>query len=92
MPDRDRTVVARWSSPVGARSYGRSMASRQSPVDRLASLGLDRPEPGAEDGHVVDSHLHGDDDSICPRCLQWIDGRDYVRRTGYGLLQHEVCP
>lgn len=40
---------------------------------------------------LIDSHLHGDDDSICPRCLTWIDERDFVRRTAYGLLQHEVC-
>ena len=41
---------------------------------------------------LVDSHLHSDDDAICPRCLQWIEERDYVRRTAFGLLQHEVCP
>jgi hypothetical protein len=41
---------------------------------------------------LVDSHLHSDDDAICPRCLLWIEERDFVRRTGFGLLQHEVCP
>ena len=24
--------------------------------------------------------------------LQWIEEREYVRRTAYGPLQHEVCP
>ncbi|MCW2673913.1 MAG: hypothetical protein JWP14_2502 [Frankiales bacterium] len=41
---------------------------------------------------LVDSHLHTEDDAICPRCLTWIEERDYVRQTVYGLLQHEVCP
>ena len=40
----------------------------------------------------VDRHLHTDDDAICPRCLRWIDGRDFVRQTAFGPLQHEVCP
>ena len=62
---------------------------RPSPIDRLSGLGLERPLDGAE---TVDGHLHGDGDEICPRCLAWIDGRDFVRRTGFGLLQHEVCP
>jgi len=41
---------------------------------------------------LSDSHLHSDDDSICPRCLTWIEERHFVRRTAYGVLQHEVCP
>lgn len=41
---------------------------------------------------LVDSHLHGDADAICPRCLTWIAERDYVRQTAFGPLQHEVCP
>lgn len=66
------------------------MATRRpSPIDRLSALGLERPAEGTD---VVDGHLHGAGDEICPRCLGWIDGRDYVRRTGFGLLQHEVCP
>lgn len=40
----------------------------------------------------LDSHLHGDADAICPRCLRWIDARDFVRATAFGPLQHEVCP
>ena len=31
-------------------------------------------------------------DAICPRCFGWISARDIVRRTAYGLLQHEACP
>ena len=66
------------------------MASRRpTPIDRLSVLGLERPAGGAD---VVDGHLHSDSDEICPRCLAWIDSRDYVRRTGFGVLQHEVCP
>jgi hypothetical protein len=64
-----------------------------SPIDRLAGVGLSRPDPDNGDPHVLaDSHLHSDTDEICPRCLQWIEERDFVRRTAYGVLQHEVCP
>jgi hypothetical protein len=64
---------------------------RTSPVDRLAGIGLDRPD---SDELTVrgDNHLHSDTDAICPRCLQWVEERDFVRRTAFGLLQHEVCP
>lgn len=69
------------------------MGTRRSPVDRLVEIGLTRPDPDAAESHVLeDGHLHSDDDSICPRCLGWIDARHFVRRNGYGLLQHEVCP
>ncbi len=62
-------------------------------MDRLVAVGLTRPEPDSGDVHVVpDGHLHSDDDAICPRCLTWIEEREFVRRTAYGLLQHEVCP
>ncbi|MFZ0324125.1 MAG: hypothetical protein WAN48_08355 [Actinomycetes bacterium] len=43
-------------------------------------------------GGPHDASLHVDSDEICPRCLSWIDSADFVRRTGYGLLQHETCP
>ncbi|MCW2668400.1 MAG: hypothetical protein QOD70_3181 [Frankiales bacterium] len=70
------------------------MGSRgSSRIDRFAGVGLIRPD--LEDEAVlplVDSHLHTEDDAICPRCLTWIEQRDYVRQTAYGLLQHEVCP
>jgi hypothetical protein len=35
--------------------------------------------------------LHADTDAICPRCFTWIGPADIVRRTAYGLLQHEAC-
>lgn len=54
---------------------------------------MTKPDPVIGDAHAVpDGHLHSDDDSICPRCMTWIEERHYVRRTAYGLLQHEVCP
>lgn len=69
------------------------MGSRGSPIDRLAGVGLSRPDPDGGEVYVLaDGHLHSDTDAICPRCLTWIEERDYVRRTAYGLLQHEVCP
>jgi|HubBroStandDraft_2_1064218.scaffolds.fasta_scaffold2394313_1 hypothetical protein len=33
-----------------------------------------------------------DTEAICPRCFGWITAHDIVRRTAYGLLQHEACP
>ena len=42
-------------------------------------------------GGPLDASLHVDADAICPRCLGWIGPSDYVRRNGYGLLQHESC-
>ncbi|HTW18828.1 MAG TPA: hypothetical protein VME70_01280 [Mycobacteriales bacterium] len=36
--------------------------------------------------------MHVDTDAICPRCFAWIAPHDIVRRTAYGLLQHEACP
>jgi hypothetical protein len=35
--------------------------------------------------------MHADTDAICPKCLSWITPDDIVRRTAYGLLQHEAC-
>lgn len=48
---------------------------------------IDVPPPGGP----LDASLHVDADAICPRCLEWIGPDDYVRRNGYGLLQHESC-
>ena len=45
----------------------------------------------APPGGPLDASLHVDADAICPRCLVWIDPHDFVRRNGYGLLQHETC-
>ena len=62
-------------------------------LDRLAGAGLFRPDLETEASILlVDCHLHSEDDAICPRCLTWIDEREFVRQTAYGLLQHEVCP
>lgn len=41
---------------------------------------------------VPDGHLHPRTDAVCPRCLTWIEEREFVRQTAYGPLQHEVCP
>ena len=68
------------------------MAGRWS-FERLVGVGLyphDVDEFGALT--VPDGHLHGELDAICPRCLRWIEEREFVRRTAYGPLQHEVCP
>jgi hypothetical protein len=67
------------------------MADRWS-YTRLAGIGLDPPDADLSGPLVPDGHLHGDLDAICPRCLRWIEEREFVRRTAYGPLQHEVCP
>jgi hypothetical protein len=53
-----------------------------------ASLAADcgTPHPSS-----TEHELHVDADAICPRCLQWIEPFDFVRRTAYGPLQHESC-
>jgi hypothetical protein len=67
------------------------MAGRWS-FERLAGVGLDRHDLDEAASFVPDGHLHGELDAICPRCLRWIEEREFVRRTAYGPLQHEVCP
>jgi hypothetical protein len=68
-------------------------ANWQSPIDRLVGVGLSKPTPSEVDLRVIsDGHLHSECDAICPRCLTWIEERDYVRQTAFGVLQHEVCP
>ena len=57
----------------------------------LWGLGLDA-EPESVQPLLEDGHLHGELDAVCPRCLRWIEERDFVRRTAYGPMQHEVCP
>lgn len=61
-------------------------------VDHVAILcTVGRPlTPYGYDFSVHD--LHVDEDSVCPRCLQWISPDDIVRRTAYGPVQHETCP
>ncbi|MFI5100638.1 MAG: hypothetical protein ACHQE5_09010 [Actinomycetes bacterium] len=39
----------------------------------------------------TENELHVDADAVCPRCLQWIEPGDYVRRTAFGPHQHESC-
>lgn len=39
-----------------------------------------------------DNLLRVDTDAICPRCLLFVWPHEIVRRTAYGLLQHEHCP
>jgi len=53
-----------------------------------ALLVLDALPPGGP----TDASLHVDEEAICPRCMWWIGPADFVRRTAYGLLQHEACP
>lgn len=47
---------------------------------------------GERPGLGHDHELHVEADDICPRCLCWIEASDFVRRTSWGLAQHEVCP
>jgi hypothetical protein len=69
------------------------MASRGTRIDRLVGVGLDRPDPDTPEALVrYDNHLHSAGDEICPRCLTWIEERDFVRQTAFGPKQHEVCP
>ena len=60
--------------------------------ERLASIGLDQADVEAVHAQLVDGHLHGGLDAVCPRCFRWIEEREFVRRTAYGPFQHEVCP
>lgn len=56
-------------------------------------IGLDPADADAVRAFVLpDGHLHPEADAVCPRCLTWIEERDFVRQTAYGPLQHEVCP
>jgi len=70
------------------------VSTRRSYLDAIISVGLCRPDAdaGEDSPRLIDGHLHSDADEICPRCLSWIERRDYVRRTAYGVLQHELCP
>jgi hypothetical protein len=58
-----------------------------------ATIGLGHADADSVRAFVMpDGHLHVELDAVCPRCLTWIEERDFVRRTAYGPLQHEVCP
>ncbi len=54
----------------------------------LVPSGLPAHRPADPDGNV----LRVDADAICPRCMRFVDSTDIVRRTAYGLVQHEHCP
>ena len=59
----------------------------------MVGVGLDSHDADCLSTHLLpDGHLHGELDAICPRCFRWIEEREFVRRTAYGPLQHEVCP
>jgi hypothetical protein len=45
-------------------------------------------QPGADFAANV---MHVDVEAICPKCMQWVTPTDIVRRTAYGLIQHEAC-
>ena len=63
------------------------------PWETRGGIGLEHADAQAVRAFLVsDGHLHPGADAVCPRCLTWIEERDYVRRTAYGPLQHEVCP
>ena len=62
-------------------------------LERMSAIGLGRADADcSSEFRLLDGHLHGELDAICPRCLRWIEEREFVRRTAYGPLQHEVCP
>lgn len=64
---------------------------RSTILERLGILSMRSAE--ARPGHDFTRNLlHVDTDAICPRCFGWIAPRDIVRRTAYGLVQHEACP
>jgi len=58
---------------------------------RLAQIGF-RPREAPPGHDFAANVLHVDEDVICPRCLTWVSAEDIVRRTQYGLVQHEACP
>ncbi len=69
-------------SRSGLNPFGRAWG-------RLAMIGFHE----AAHGHDFTTNLlHVDADAICPRCLEWINPADIVRRTAYGPVQHETCP
>ena len=62
-------------------------------LDRYARRLPWRSAPVAPPGYDYSTNeLRVDEDVVCPRCLQWIAPDDIVRRTVYGVAQHEACP
>ena len=66
--------------------------TKKGALDDLIESRLPITIDAAPPGGPRDSSLHADTDAICPRCLRWIGPEDYLRLTGFGLLQHEACP
>jgi hypothetical protein len=56
---------------------------------RLALVGFRETRHGHD---FTANLLHIEADTLCPRCLSWIAPDQVVRRTAYGLFQHEACP
>jgi hypothetical protein len=63
----------------------------QSPWGRLAMLTAPRNREAPHGFDFAANVLHVDSDAICPKCMRWISPRDIVRRTAFGLVQHEAC-
>lgn len=62
-------------------------------LDRWGVFVLPRHAPVAPYGHdFAANDLTLDEESVCPRCLQWMTPGDIVRRTAFGPAQHEACP
>jgi len=61
--------------------------------DRWGLLLLRSRNPVPPYGHdFAANDLTLDEESVCPRCMQWIGREDIVRRTAFGPAQHEACP
>jgi len=65
--------------------------SRNASWGRLALLSP-RPREAPYGYDFIGNVMRVDTDAICPRCFGWIAPHDIVRRTAFGLLQHEACP
>ncbi|MBV9871169.1 MAG: hypothetical protein JO214_11150 [Frankiaceae bacterium] len=50
-----------------------------------------RPREAPHGCDFTTNVMHTDSDAICPKCLSWVTPTDIVRRTAYGLIQHEAC-
>jgi hypothetical protein len=51
-----------------------------------------RPREAPHGYDFASNVMQVETDAICPRCFSWISAHHIVRRTAYGLLQHEACP
>jgi hypothetical protein len=64
---------------------------RITPWGRMALLTATRNREAPHGFDFADNVLHVDADAICPKCLRWVTPHDIVRRTAFGLVQHEAC-